>query len=252
MPGVTPRWIEPDWPAPVRAAFSLRDGGCSAGPYASLNLGDHVGDDPAAVAANRRRLRETLRLPAEPCWLRQVHGADIVRAGVGDAPPVGDAAWTDQAGIVLAILVADCLPILLCDRGGQRIAAVHAGWRGLLAGVIENAIDALRGAGAQRPLQAWLGPCIGSAQFEVGPEVREAFVARDVADATCFRTGREDRWHADLSGLARRRLQACGVDAVYAAGQCTFSAPASFYSYRRDGVCGRMAALLWMAQEPGR
>ncbi|MGZ8249364.1 laccase domain-containing protein, partial [Methylomagnum sp.] len=171
---MTTRWIEPDWPAPsgVRAASTLRGGGVSAGPYAGLNLGAHVGDDPAHVEANRRRLAAALNLPAEPVWLIQVHGRRTVRAEApGDR--VADAAYTRESGVVCAVMTADCLPVLLCSRDGEAIAAAHAGWKGLAGGVIESAVDALGG----RDTLAWLGPAIGPEAFEVGGEVRAAFLA---------------------------------------------------------------------------
>lgn len=235
--------ILPDWPAPpnVHACASTRDGGVSLGPYASLNLGDHVGDDPAAVAENRARLRRALALPTEPLWLTQVHGIAVAEGQGGCA----DASVAFGPGTVCAVMTADCLPLLLCDRTGTRVAAVHAGWRGLLAGVIEAAVARLDVSGPE--LLAWLGPAIGPDAFEVGEEVRTAFVAEDVAAAAAFKPSPGGRWLADLYALARLRLARCGVSAVYGGDLCTYSDAARFYSFRRDGVTGRMASLIWLA-----
>ncbi|NKN33946.1 peptidoglycan editing factor PgeF [Marichromatium bheemlicum] len=237
--------IRPDWPAPaaVRALVTTRSGGVSQGPYASLNLATHVGDDPARVARNRALLRQHAGLPSEPLWLDQVHGCVVA----DDAAALGcqaDAAVSAWPGRVCAVLTADCLPLLLCDREGTRVAAVHAGWRGLAGGVIERTLAAL----ALEPsrLLAWLGPAIGPSAFEVGPEVRARFVDLDVAAADAFRPGRAGRWLADLFMLARQRLVAAGVPAVYGGGQCTHIDPQRFFSYRRDGTTGRMASLIWL------
>ncbi|MGB5305589.1 MAG: peptidoglycan editing factor PgeF [Gammaproteobacteria bacterium] len=244
---MTDAWIVPDWPVPahVRALSTTRAGGRSRGPYASLNLGDHVGDDPAAVAANRKTLAAAAGLPAEPVWLQQVHGntvVDIARTHPGSA---ADAACSHQPGPVCAVLTADCLPVLLCDRAGDHVAAVHAGWRGLAGGVIEQAVAALQAPGGE--LLAWLGPAISAASYRVGTEVRKAFMAHDPQAQTAFQAAGDDTWHADLYQLARQRLAACGVPAVHGGGRCTFSEAQSFYSYRRDGVTGRMATLIWLA-----
>lgn len=259
--------LHPDWPAPasVRAAFSLRNGGVSGPPWASLNLGTHVGDDLAAVRENRRRLAVALDLPAEPCWLEQVHGTEVWRPGPGvtpigsmpfapTAPPRADAVVVDRPGVVGAIMVADCIPVLFCDRDGRRVAAAHAGWRGLVAGVLENTVVAM-GLPPSR-LLSWLGPAIGPARFEVGGEVRETFLDAAGPDAVArtaahFRPGQGDRWMCDLTGLARDRLQALGVAAVTGGEWCTASDPARFFSHRRDAPrTGRMAALVWI--EPSR
>lgn len=233
----------PNWPAPpnVRACTTTRDGGVSLGPYASLNLGDHVGDDPAAVAENRARLRRELALPAEPLWLTQVHGI-VVAEGQGGC---ADASVAFGPGTVCTVMTADCLPLLLCDRAGTRVAAVHAGWRGLLAGVIEATVTRLGVPGTE--VLVWLGPAIGPDAFEVGAEVRAAFVAEDAAVAAAFTPSPAGRWLADIYALARLRLARCGVTAVYGGELCTWSDAARFYSYRRDGVTGRMASLIWLA-----
>jgi polyphenol oxidase len=240
--------VWPQWPAVhgVRAACTLRSGGVSRPPYESFNLGAHVGDEAAAVAHNRGLLRRQLSLPDEPLWLEQVHGTVVVdadRIARGAAPPRADGAVTRQRGTVLAVLVADCLPVLLAARDGSAVAVAHAGWRGLAAGVLEAAVAALAGNGA---LQAWLGPAIGPAHFEVGEEVLAAFVAREPTAAAAFRRNARGRWQCDLQSLARSRLHGLGVDSVHAHEGCSYSQPEQFYSYRRDGTSGRMAALIWL------
>ncbi len=243
---MTLEWIEPGWPAPprVRALTITRSGGVSRGPYAGLNLGDHVGDEPWAVRQNRALLQQELGLPAPPLWLQQVHGCEVVQVEGDPGGCSADAAVTREAGRVCAVLTADCLPLLLCDRAGSRVAAVHAGWRGLLDGVIESALDALALPGAE--LLCWLGPAIGPDAFEVGPEVRAGFVERDPGSAAAFRPSPAGRWLADIYALARRRLAARKVGLVAGGGYCTVSDPARFYSYRRDGVTGRMVSLIWI------
>jgi YfiH family protein len=241
-----PAFLTPAWPAPagVRAAVTTRQGGVSRGPYATFNLAAHVGDDPAAVAENRRRLRAALELPAEPAWQEQVHGTGVAVLPGATAGPA-DAAVTFTKGSVCAVLAADCLPVFLASRAGDRVGIAHAGWRGLAAGVVEATVTALDCEPGT--LVAWLGPVIGPAAFEVGGEVREAFLARDEAAAAAFRPGRGGRWLADLPALARRRLAVAGVADVTGGGICTYSDPQRFYSYRRDGATGRMAALAWLA-----
>lgn len=242
----TIEFVLPEWPVPaaVRAAVTTRLGGVSTGRFAALNLATHVGDDAAAVAENRRRLRAALALPAEPAWLAQAHGREVARLP-GPLPANADAAVAFGSGVVCAVLVADCLPVLLAGRDGGRVGIVHAGWRGLAAGVVEATVQAL-GAG-RGELVAWLGPRIGPQAYEVGAEVREAFVSQDAAAAHDFATGRAGRFLADLPALARRRLAACGVHEVHDSGLCTHADTARFYSYRRDGETGRMAALIWLA-----
>jgi len=241
-----PEFLRPDWPAParVRAAMTTRAGGWSRGPYAGFNLATHVGDDPEAVAANRRQLRAALGLPAEPAWLEQVHGARVAVLPRADAGPA-DGAAAFEAGVICAVLVADCLPVFLASRDGDRVGIAHAGWRGLAAGVVEATVAALACEPAR--LVAWLGPSIGPQAFEVGGEVRDAFVAGDQGAAAAFVAGRPGHWLADLPALARRRLAAAGVGSVAGGGLCTYSDAARFYSYRRDGATGRMAALAWLA-----
>ncbi len=244
-------WIEPDWPAPpgVRALTTLRSGGYSRPPFDGLNLGDHVGDAPAAVARNRALLRQSLRLPSEPCWLTQVHGADVVEAGAVPQGWTADALFSRTPGQVCAVLTADCLPLLLCSRTGDRVAAVHAGWRGLAAGVIEAALERLALPGEE--LIAWLGPAIGPAHFEVGAEVREVFLRRDPETEAAFERHRPGHWLADLYRLARLCLGRRGVSAVWGGRCCTVADGARFYSYRRDGRTGRMATLIWIEPPAG-
>ncbi len=240
-----PEFIFPDWPAPagVRAAVTTRSGGHSGGPFASMNLGGHVGDDPETVAANRARLRAALRLPAEPLWLTQVHGAAVARFGEDVSAPRADAAVAMGPRQVCAVLVADCLPVIFAARDGGAVGIAHAGWRGLAAGVLEQTLAAL-----ERPagdVLAWLGPCIGPQAFEVGEEVRQAFVAADPASGRRFAPNPRGRWWADLAGLARDRLASAGLTEIHGGGGCTYEDPARFFSYRRDGVTGRFAALVW-------
>lgn len=281
------RYLEPDWPAPasVRAASSLRGGGVSQRPYAGLNLALHVGDEPEAVARNRRALGAALAWPAEPMWLNQVHGARVVQASPQATSPEADAVYARQAGQVCAVLTADCLPVLFCDLDGKCVAAAHAGWRGLAGGVL-GATWAAMGVPAARTM-AWLGPAIEPAAFEVGAEVRQAFLARDAAHSAAFARNARGRWQADLHALARRELQRLGVEAIFADAHERGTQPAGsaqpgsgprpdpaedpgqgrgagskelqtrggfrchgertrFFSYRRDGRTGRMASLIWL------
>ena len=238
--------IAPEWPAPrrVRAVSTTRGGGVSAAPYDSLNLAHHVGDEADCVAENRRRLCAQLGIDFEPSWLNQVHGAQVVMASAASPYPVADAAVSDQAGFACVILTADCLPVVFASTDGTRIAAAHAGWRGMAAGVLEATIAAL--AVPPRELVVWLGPAIGPGHFEVGAEVRTAFVNLDPAAAAAFRVNERGRWQADLYRLARQHLNRLGVDAIYGGGRCTFEEADAFFSYRRDGQCGRMATLIWI------
>jgi polyphenol oxidase len=239
--------LTPEWPAPrgVRAAFTQRTGGVSRGSFASLNLGAQVGDDAAAVSENRRRVRARLHLPAEPAWLEQVHGIEVLDLDASGAPAGhADAVITRRAGSVCLVQVADCLPVLLAAQDGGAVAAAHAGWRGLAAGVLEATVARLGIEPAR--LVAWLGPRIGAAHFEVGAEVRAAFTAHDAAAAQAFSANPRGRWQCDLAALARQRLARLGLQAVYGGEWCTFADPARFFSHRRDGRCGRMAALIWL------
>jgi YfiH family protein len=243
-------WIVPDWPAPgnVKALFTTRNGGKSNGPYTSLNLGDHVGDDFTIVKQNRALLRRIL--PSEPQWLKQVHGTIPVEVDGNNCtlPREGDAAFTRYADNVCAVLVADCLPILLCDHAGTVVGVIHAGWRGIAAGVIESTVSKIsRTAGISTRLMAWLGPAIGPRHFEVGEEVRQAFIKHDKNSAPAFLPHHGDgKWFADLFLLARQRLMKAGITEIYGGGECTFSDPARFFSFRRDGYTGRMAGLIWL------
>jgi hypothetical protein len=239
-------FIIPDWPAlgTVRAISTPRHGGISPPPYASLNLADHVGDDPACVAENRRRLAARLNLAAEPAWLEQVHGTTVVAAETVLTPVAADAAFTRKPGRPCVVMTADCLPVLLCDRAGTVVAAAHAGWRGLAGGVIGATVARLETP--PRELLAWLGPAIGPDAFEVGEEVRAAFLALDAGNAGCFRPSPAGRWLADLYELTRRQLRGLGVSAIYSGEFCTFSEPERFFSYRRENRTGRMATLIWL------
>ena len=271
-------WLEPEWPVPlgVQSLSTFRSGGVSTARYASLNLGDHVGDSLQAVGENRRRLKAAAGLPAEPAWLTQVHGtnvidldaaADLDGAAVGTVSPANletartgpvgradrgasgpvrpaDAAFTRRRGRVCAILTADCLPIMLAADSGDLVAAAHAGWRGLAGGVIEATVQALQVAPER--LMAWLGPAIGPEHFEVGAEVREAFVTGDLGAETAFVPNARGRFMADLNALARRRLAALGVSRIYGGGHCTYAGEERYFSHRRDGVTGRQATLIWL------
>jgi len=241
-------WIVPDWPAPpnVRALVTTRAGGASRGAYAGLNLGLRSGDDAQDVARNRASLRQWL--PAEPLWLRQVHGTAVVEADTAEIDPEADAALARTPGRVCAVLTADCLPLLLCDEDGSIVAAVHAGWRGLCSGVIEQMLRAM-----DRPpeaLLAYLGPAIGPEAYEVGAEVRAAFLAAGEGDdpqsEAAFAPGKPGKFYADLYALARARLARSGVARVYGGSYCTYTERERFYSYRRDGATGRMASLIWI------
>ena len=261
---LVPRW---DAPARVCALSTTRRGGVSAGPWGLVdgsrggcNLGARCGDDPAAVQANRARLARSIG--AMPTWLDQVHGTDVhviadrarTAIGASDAiststleAPRADAAVTNVVGVVLAVLTADCLPVLFADSSGEVVAAAHAGWRGLAAGVLERTVQAMRALGAHGSgLCAWLGPSIGREAFEVGDEVRERFCDVDAGAARAFRPGAQrSKWLADLHALARLRLERCELRTVFVTNRCTMSDARNFYSYRRDGRCGRMATLIW-------
>jgi hypothetical protein len=238
--------IIPDWPAPanVKALQTTRGGGFSQSPYDSLNFGDHVGDDPLAVAKNR----QNLRLPSEPVWLEQVHGTHVVVAERAECRPKADATVSFHPGAVCAAMTADCLPVLLCDQSGTAVAAVHAGWRGLADGVIEATVAAMQ----VKPdrLMAWLGPAIGPQAFEVGDEVRDAFMAHDAVASNAFTrvttSSATDKYLADIYQLARQRLNKLGIVDIYGGGLCTYTDSERFFSYRRDNKTGRMATLIWM------
>lgn len=269
MSAIESDWIIPDWPVPgqVHALCTTRSGGVSAAPWDHCNLGDHVGDAAGAVAANRALLQRALQevaAPVRPVWLRQVHGVQVQELNADSADGMAcDASSTRAAGLACTILVADCLPVLFADRRGRQVAAAHAGWRGLAAGVLEEVIkpfwsQSLAGHALSAPdneVMAWLGPCIGPQAFEVGAEVRAAFCAHDAQAARHFAPAHAPgKFLADLAGLARQRLMRAGVAQVYGndgtAPWCTFSNPSRFFSHRRDsarlGGTGRMAACIWL------
>ena len=244
-------WLAPGWPAPpgVHAICTTRAGGVSEGAYRSFNLGDHVGDAPADVAANRTLLREAIGV--RPVFLRQVHGTRLLaldeRTRDGET---ADACTASAAGIACIVMVADCLPVLFTDACGRRVAAAHAGWRGLAAGVLEAAVGGFASEAAPQELMAWLGPCIGPEAFEVGDEVRAAFQHEAPQASQCFKPGpAPGKWLADLAGLARQRLRAVGVEHLHgndgSAAWCTVNNPLRFFSHRRDRVSGRFAACIW-------
>ncbi len=236
--------IRPQWAAPahVQALSTTRAGGVSRGHYASLNLATHVGDEPDAIARNRAHLKNALNLPGEPCWLTQTHGTVLIEARRYPTPPEADACFCVRPGQVCAILTADCLPILLCDRRGETLLAVHAGWRGLLENIITKALDAL--PIARRDWLAWIGPGIGVEAYTVGTELVARFCAQDAGNSACFVHG-NDSIKANLPALAERQLQRAGVTAVSRYEGCTAAESARFFSYRRQGITGRMATLIW-------
>ncbi|MBS3965022.1 MAG: peptidoglycan editing factor PgeF [Methylomonas sp.] len=237
-------WITPDWPLPsaIHAAVTLRSDGVSSGGYASFNLAAHVGDEADAVARNRALLRERLALPGEPVWLQQVHGNRVIRADRAVGLEAADASVTNETGVVCVVLTADCLPVLFCGDDGQVIAAAHVGWRGLKDGIIASTLAAM---GSKR-CSVWLGPAIGPDCFEVGDDVRAAFVDDDPRQAAAFSPHGNGKWLADIYALARRQLTDLGVESIYGGGYCTVTDVQRFYSFRRDGaVSGRMASLIW-------
>lgn len=246
-PGGALTLLIPEWPAPagVRSCSTTRAGGVSPSPFESLNLGKATGDEPGRVDENRARIVAALGLPEMPRWLKQTHGTQVVTADEATALPVADGCTARRSGEVCAVLTADCVPVLLCDSAGRQVGAAHAGWRGLAAGIMESSVAAFDAPPAD--LLAWLGPGIGADAFEVGPEVREAFLRKDPGADAAFRPSREDRLLADLYMLAERRLAAAGVEQVYGGGLCTYGDAARFYSHRRDGrQTGRMATLIWI------
>ena len=239
--------IKPDWPAPptVRAVATTRHGGVSPPPWDSLNLGMHVGDGPAAVRANRQRLADALELPVQPLWLDQVHGIHVVDAARASAGAQADGSIATLPRVVCAVQTADCLPILLCDRDATAVAALHAGWRGLAGGIVEQGVAALESRGiSPASLLAWLGPAIGPAAYEVGDDVRARFV--HPTDQSALAPNERGRWQLDLYRLARGRLLAAGVPECFGGDRCTYGEAECFFSHRRDGRCGRQAALIWL------
>lgn len=254
MSAQLPQILYPDWPAPanVCAVSTTRIGGISQPPYDSFNLASHVGDDPDALEANRARLMKILDLANEPHWLNQVHGRQVLLLSDNTPPnPQADAAVALASGQVCAVMTADCLPVLFCDRSGTRVAAAHAGWRGLAAGVLEATLDSLAIDPAE--VLVWLGPAIGPQAFEVGDEVRQQFMQHDASAALAFspspREADQPHWLADLYLLARQRLQEVGIQDIYGGGYCTYTDKERFFSYRRDGHSGRMASLIWLTKD---
>ncbi|MFT7053042.1 MAG: YfiH family protein [Psychromonas sp.] len=243
--------LKPNWSAPahIQAFSSTRLGGDSLDPYAGLNLGLHVGDEPLIVGKNRSTLAKTLSLPEKLFWLNQTHSTTLLKLEENTASGLtADAAWTRCKNTPCIVMTADCLPLLITDKLGTFVAAIHAGWRGLCDGIIEKSINTICGQLAvnAKDLLVWLGPCIGKNAFEVGDEVRAAFIAKNAQAEGAF-SASGDRWLADLQQLARLRLAPFNVFEITASEYCTFSQSELFYSYRRDGVTGRMASLIWIA-----
>ena len=251
MTAVNDRYLIPDWPAPenIRAAVTTREGGASQGSYSSFNLGTRSGDLPGAVASNRLLLAEDWNWVNSPQWLEQVHGTDVVCASSNGLEQKADASWTASVSLPCAVLTADCLPVLFCDRKGTTVAAAHAGWKGLAAGVLEAVIDAMDVSPAE--LMVWLGPAISQKHFEVGPEVRNAFLRVQPEAENAFIPGTGDRWMGDLYLLARQRLSAAGIKSIYGGGFCTFEDTRRWFSYRRDGQqSGRLGSFIWIEPAP--
>lgn len=236
-------WLVPDWPAPanIHAATTLRTGGVSLGAFSSLNPAAHVSDDNERVRQNRQIIRAMLNLPAEPIWLEQIHSNRAVKAVKTALLEQADASYTNESGVVCAVMTADCLPLLICSTDGAQIAAIHAGWRGLLAGVITNTVVAMQ----QQDFLVWLGPAIGPDCFEVGPEVREDFLEKSASFNDAFKRQGNGKWLADIYQLARIELAVLGIINVYGGTHCTFTEHERFYSYRRESQTGRMATLIW-------
>ena len=236
--------LVPAWPAPknVRVLQTTRNGGASAAPYDSFNLGDHVGDKPIAVAHNRQLLSSVM--PSEPVWLQQVHGNVVIDAGNAGCLPQADAAITRHRGAVCVVMTADCLPVVLCDEAGTIVGVAHAGWKGLAAGVIEKTVEAMHVE--PHKLLAWLGPAISQRAFEVGAEVRDIFTAQDPQANEAFIPGANGKWMADIYLLAHQRLHALGISRIYGGEHCTHSEASNFFSYRRDGFTGRMGTFIWL------
>ncbi len=256
-------YIVPDWPVPdsVKSIITTRKGGVSTGPYTSLNPAFHVGDNPENVARNRQLISQQIKLNSSPQWLEQVHGVDVFEARAGERKaagtesldrypgneePCADAVVTSERGLPCAVMTADCLPVLFCNRSADRVGVAHAGWRGLQAGVLENTCASFKESPDQ--LMAWLGPAIGPRQFEVGEEVRDAFLATSLKTSVAFKANRDNpgHWFADLYLLAKIRLHRFGLNAIYGGDFCTYSDSERFFSYRRDRVTGRMASIIWL------
>lgn len=241
-----PGFIRPHWPAPanVRALVTTRTGGYSTGPYASFNLAAHTEDNPVAVHRNRELLQQHFILPVEPVWLQQVHSNRIIEAQSAATGAEADASWSRTSGNVCVVMTADCLPLLICNQDGSEVAAAHAGWRGLHAGIITNTVSVLESDPAE--LMVWLGPAIGPQAFEVGEEVRQAFSDNNSENASAFYQTDKRHWLCDIYQLARIELTGLGITSVFGGNECTYSDKLRFYSYRRDGVTGRMASLIWL------
>ena len=240
-------FIAPDWPAPdrVKALSTCRSGGVSKGGYASLNLANHVGDNESAVMQNRSTLVDRFQLPAKPAWLEQVHGRRVLELDEYEAPQViqADASISRKSHAVCAVMTADCLPVLLCEEDGSAVAAVHAGWRGLLAGIVDHTVMKLA---EPEKIIAWLGPAIGPGRFEVGAEVKDAYVNQHKVMEQCFQRVDREHYLADLYALARIVLLKCGVKRIYGGEYCTYNQADQFFSYRREPITGRMASLIWL------
>ena len=246
---MTVSWLQADWPVAgtVVAGTTLRSGGASHGEFDALNLAAHVGDDPDAVLENRRRLQVDCELPTEPLWLRQVHGTTVARAAARPEQGEADAIISSEPHSVCAVLTADCLPVLFASDDATELGAAHVGWRGLCAGILEKTVAAMN-ASPER-IFAWFGPAISQPAFEVGPELREMFVDQDKTADAHFSENDSGRWQADLYGLACMRLQGCGVTQIFGGGLCTHADQQQFFSYRRDGRCGRMASFIFRRPE---
>lgn len=238
-------YLLPDWPvvSGIHAATTLRTGGVSAAPFASLNLAFHVGDNPSHVAQNRTLVKNALRLPAEPCWLQQTHSNTVIEVSTSEPVLQADASYTQQTNVVCVVMTADCLPLLVCAKDGSCIAAIHAGWRGLHAGIISNTILAM----PKKKYQVWLGPALGAQCFEVGADVYGAFIAKSSANQQAFKVQANGKWLADIYLLARLELALLGIAEtdIYGGGLCTMTDTGRFYSYRREAQTGRMATLIW-------
>ncbi|EAT11562.1 peptidoglycan editing factor PgeF [Bermanella marisrubri] len=236
-----------DWPVPkhIKTLITTRDGGVSSAPYDSLNLGHHVEDDPQAVKENRSRLYQ--HLPGEPAWLQQVHGTVVVDANTAQSGIEADAVFSDSPAAVCAVMTADCLPVLFTNVQGTKVAAAHAGWKGLMEGVLEATLSKFSGDDV---IIAYLGPAIGPNAFEVGPEVRDGFIERNADAESCFRaSSNKGKWLGDMYALARIRLLAQGVKRIYGGMECTFTQEDKYFSYRRDGMTGRMASCIWIENQ---
>ncbi len=241
-------WIIPDWPVNprVKAVSSTRLGGVSLAPFNSLNLGLHVGDDESAVNHNRAKLEQAIQLPNSPFWLDQVHGTDVITLPSTSRNNTADASFTETVGEVCCVMTADCLPVLFCNQSGSMVAAAHAGWKGLVAGVLENTLS--RFQDDPDDILVWLGPAISAKAFEVGNDVRDQFLQYDAQSMHAFKP-HSDKWLADIYALAKFRLHQLGVTHIYGGEFCTYSDPERFFSYRRDGITGRQASCIWIDNE---